>query len=355
MSKITKSEAQTSLKSANQISQSLEVSAIIDLFEIDVSDILFDLNLIDSINTSIDGESFFRFHNNPKLLGQNIVWRDKIYYPIPIDASDFAQKGDGTLAKPRLAMTVSDGGLSAFVTFKSQLNIIGDLVGAKVTRYRTFLSKLSSENFPEGSPSWLDTDENCELSREIYYIERKTREDKYTLEFELSSPIDLEHVYLPRSILTNDYCRFQYRGCGCNYEYSSRKNSSEHGDATLPSTARACANSKDESILILLNDDTPASDPSYINITDRGKWSSTLSYSKGDQVYISKSGINYYFVAKTSVSAGKIPPNSTYWIADTCSRKESGCKLRFASGTDGSSITSGNLPFGGFKGVNRIR
>lgn len=355
MSTISKPQAQTSLKSINKESQSLEVSTIVDLFEIDISDILFDLNIIEAIDTSIDGTSFFRFHNNPKLINQNITWRNRVYYPIPIAATEFAQKGDGTLPKPKLAMTVTDAGLSIFQDFKSQLQVIGDLTGAKVTRYRTFASKLAASNFPEGLPDGFDPDENCELSREVFYIERKTSEDKYTLEFELSSPLDFEHVYLPRSIITNDYCRFQYRGCGCSYEYSLRKNSDEHGNATLPTNAISVANSNDESILLLLNEDTEPSDPSYVGITDRGQWSGSLSYSKGDQVYISKNNINYYFVAKTSVPAAKIPPNSTYWIADICSRKISGCKLRYGTGKDGAEVKNGNLPIGSFKGVNRIR
>lgn len=355
MSTISKSQAQTSLKSINRESQGLEVSSIIDLFEIDISDILFDLNIIENIDTSIDGSSFFRFHNNPKLINQNITWRNKVYYAIPIEATQFAQNGDGTLPKPKLSLTVSDEGSDVFSDFKRQLNIIGDLAGAKVTRYRTFASKLAASNFPDGLPDGFDPDENCELSREVFYVERKTREDKYSLEFELSSPLDFEHVYLPRSIITNDYCRFQYRGSGCCYEYGSRKNSSEHGDATLPASAKSVANSKDEQILVLLNDDTPASDPSYVNIVDRGKWLSTINYSKGDQIYITKNNINYYFVAKIPVPSGNIPPNSTYWIADVCSRKISGCKLRYGTGSDGSTVKNGNLPIGSFKGVNRIR
>ena len=355
MSTISKSQSESSLKSASKISQSLEVQSIVDLFEIDISNILFDLNIIESIDTSIDGSSFFRFHNNPKLISQNIIWRNKVYYPLPVNATDFAQKGDGTLPKPQLTMTVSESGLAAFSSFKSNLNIIGDLAGAKVTRYRTFANKLPLVNFPNGTPPDFDPDENCELSREVFYVERKTSEDKYTLGFELSSPLDFEHVYLPNSIITNDYCRFQYRGCGCVYEYSSRKNADEHGTATLPSSAISVANTKDESILLLLNDDTLPSDPSYVGITDRGKWSSTLGYSKGDQVYISKNGINYYFVAKITVPTGKIPPNSTYWIADLCSQKISGCKLRYGTGTDGAEVKNGNLPIGSFKGVNRIR
>ena len=355
MSTISKSQAQTSLKSASSISQSLEVQSIVDLFEIDISDILFDLNLIDSIDVSIDGDSFFRFHNNPKLINQNIVWRNKVYYPVPIIATDFAQKGDGTLPKPQLNITVSESGIVAFSTFKRNLSIIGDLAGAKVTRYRTFSNKLSVVNFPNGTPPDFDPDENCELSREVFYVERKTAEDKYTLGFELSSPLDLEHLYLPNSIITNDYCRFRYRGCGCSYEYSSRKNTDEHGNATLPSNAISVANNKDESILLLLNDDTLASDPSYVGITDRGKWASNISYVKGDQVYISKSGLNYYFVAKTTVPLAQIPPNSTYWIADLCSQKISGCKLRYGVGSKGAEVKNGNLPIGSFKGVNRIR
>lgn len=355
MSTISKTQAQTSLKSVNKESQSLEASTIVELFEIDISDILFDLNVIESIDSSIDGSSFFRFHNAPKLINQNIVWRNKVYYPIPISATDYAQKGDGTLPKPKLSMTVTDAGLSVFRDFKTQLQIIGDLAGAKVTRYRTFASKLAESNFPDGLPNGFDPDENCELSREVFYIERKTVEDKYTLGFELSSPLDFEHVYLPSSIITNDYCRFQYRGCGCSYEYSSRKNSEEHGSATLPVNAISVANSKDESILFLLNDDTPSSDPSYVQIVDRGKWVSNLGYSKGDQVYIFKGGINYYFVAKIATPVGKIPPNSTYWITDACSRKISGCKLRYGTGTKGAEVKNGNLPIGSFKGVNRIR
>jgi phage-related protein len=64
-----------------------------------------------------------------------------------------------------------------------------------------------------------DTDPTRYLPDELYFIERKTAEDDVSVQFELSSAIDLEDLQLPRRMIEVNYCNWDvYTGEGCMYD-----------------------------------------------------------------------------------------------------------------------------------------
>lgn len=344
---MNKTQAQVSAKRVNAELFSLTPSTIITLFEIDFTDLVFYPN-----RAPFNGNTKFRFHNNLKSTTQNLIWAGNLFFATPIIGEGFEFSSKGAVPTPKLSISVPDESIDILMNLKKQFRYLGnDLTGAKVTRIRTFARYLDAENFVgQTLPQGFTPDPYAELSRDIYYINSKTLEDKNNLAFDLTSFFDLNGITLPRRTVFAQRCPFSYRGEGCLYEYDHPTNSSLqrrnpliHGStSTMPELAPPVATYNNELIFgqIFTNNQ------SYV---DRGEFNPNLSYEAGNGVYISKNGLNYYFVAKKLTPAGIIPPNDEYWIADECSLDTYGCELRWAS------INNNILPFGGFPGVDRVQ
>lgn len=305
------SQAQISTKSINSESMSLTPSALITLFEVDISDIAFSQGLSSSI-------SVFRFHNNIKLTNNNIFWQGNEYIAAPIFAQGFEVTSKGTLPVPKLSISVNDAGIILLSSFKAELAQLNDLVGAKVTRIRTFAKFLDANNFSQNSyPPSFSPDPNAEFPRDIYYIDRKVAENKYNIQFEMASLLDTEGIKLPARLVLAERCVWSYRGEGCQY-------------AGIP-----VADYNNQKILEQLN---------ISSINQRGLYDSHLTYNIGDSVYLIKDSIQYHFVANQNTVISS-PPNPNYWIADECSKLLAGCRLRF----------NGILPTSAFEGANRVQ
>lgn len=344
---LTKSQAQSALKKATGEVFNLTGSCVIHLFEVDVSNLIFDQDIVTSLDT------VFRFHNNIKLTNNTIFFKGLSYIAAPIEASGFEMNGRGTTATPTISISVSPQGIPMLASLKEQIYNLGDLTGAKLIRITTLAKYLDAANFLDQiTPSDFDPDNQVEFPRDIYYFERKSNESRSSLQYELSSSFDTQGIKLPARICLATKCPFQYRGAGCRYEASSRRNLKIHSPegplATLPASAPAVANNRDELITEIL---------SIAGVADKGRFSTSSTYNKGDSVFITKGGINYYFVAKSdSPLVG--PPNARYWVSDQCSKLLSGCKIRW--GTNGSvdvtnsTLVKGQLMFGGFPSVNKL-
>lgn len=342
---ITTAQAQSSIKKLNAELISLNPSTLITLFEIDVSDLAFDRNVYIE-----DQNKIFRFHNNISLTSKSIFFKGIEYIAAPIIAEGYEVSSQGTLPTPRLAISSTDGGIIHLIILKQITKELGDLIGAKVTRIRTFAKFIDSINFPEGLPKGFSPDTGSQLPPDIYFIERKSAENKTTLQFDLSSKLDLEGIQAPGRTVIAKRCPWSYRGEGCLYEYSANKIDEIHGeDAVLPDQAPPIANDNNELITDII---TP------FPIIVRGKWQRDLQYSIGNSIYIERDGIKYYFVCKEG-NVGIQPPSTRYWVSDNCSKTMSGCKLRW--GTKGSVIvgssglSKGFLPFGGFPATDKVR
>lgn len=342
---ISKTQAQSSIKRINTALVNLTPTSLITLFEIDISQLVLDqgvgLGWWDGI---------FRFHNNLKLFNSVIYWQGNQFIAAPIKSDGFELTARGTLPTPRLGISVSPEGILALGILKQQINRFDNLIGAKVTRIRTYAECLDAENFFGTDVTYNVPDPYAELPRDIYYIDRKSAENKSIIEFQLASILDVEGVKLPNRLVLANRCTATYRCEGCMYEYRDRFNSNIHGtDATsanLPPKAPAVANDKDELITKIIN--APILEPVAFDASDLSK------YGLGQTVFITKNSVPYYFVAKTA-SPTDGPPNSTFWVPDQCSKTNRGCKLRWKNSATLPGFAAGTLPMVAFPSVNRIR
>lgn len=317
---------------ANQELFSLNPSALITLFEIDVTEIVFEKAVLNDANLT-SNETVFRFHNIKTFLNSSIYWQGNEYVGVPINAEGFDIISQGTLPEPKISICVNDEGVIALTALKERIFQLGDLAGAKVTRIRTWAKYIDVENYRTGSPpEGFSPNPNVELPRDVFYIDRKSNENKYVLEYTLSSVFDVEGIQLPNRLVLAQKCPFQYRGGGCLYEFASRKDLRVHDkDAELPAVAANFYTKNDESILTSVG---------VSQINDRGEYKYGNLYAKGDSVYIQKNGLKYYFIAKIDNPTFP-PPNVVSWIADQCSKSIKGCRLRWGT----------KIPFGGFPGT----
>lgn len=158
---------------------------------------LFDFEL----NTAQHGETtVHRFTNTKNELGANIVWQGNTYTAIPLKAEGYEASGQGTLPRPNISVSNLLG------TFTTLIAVLPDgLEGCKVTRTRTLSKYLDAVNFTGGSNS--DADPTSYFRpRDIYFIDRKSMENRDVISYEMCSAFDLAGVRLPkRQILPDDF------------------------------------------------------------------------------------------------------------------------------------------------------
>ena len=385
---VDKEQAKKSIKSLMHELTNLTPSSLMTLFEIDFT------NVVQSINSSLvkdsneiglfpnfeqGKENILRFHNNIKVFNSYIIWQGKTFFPAPIMAEGFEITSRGVLPSPTLSLTSqTEEGIEALSIIRRVIRKYGDIVGAKVTRIRTFAKFLDKNNFSDISnpdsqrgiyasnfPEEYEPDPYAELPRDVFFVERKASEDKTSIRYELSSSLDVEGVKLPRRVVTASKCGFTYRGCGCFYEGdgNSAQSLADHvykkcgirrTDLTLPEDAPPVATINDQNIKDMIG---------VSEFVFKGRYSSKAFYESGDYIYMEKNGVRYYFVAKVDIPATEnteySPPNPDFWIADLCSKTLQGCRKRW--GAQGSVIIGesedfkkGELQFGGFPNATKL-
>lgn len=174
--------------------QKLEPGQLVELFELDA--------------TALGGDIAY-FHGHAH--GQSI-WLDGAQYTAwSIKADGFEITGEKQPV-PKLAVGNVNGAISALCIYYD------DLVGAKITRRRTFVRYLDAANFPGGNP---EADPTQQFPQEVWFIERKSGESSDVVEFELASALDFNGVQLPRRQIIGGRCLWLsiggYRGPWCNY------------------------------------------------------------------------------------------------------------------------------------------
>jgi len=184
---------------------------------------LFQLELI----TAIHGSNTKYYWHNGVSENENldIVFDSIQYIKMPIDAFGF-EFTSKQLPRPKLQISNI---LGTFTTL--MLTLPQGLEGAKVTRLRTLERYIDNTNFDPGHFLLEDGIDNVMLQeddsvikleeienphgtpdasalfpKEIYYIDRKTIENRQVVEFELSANFDLDGVRLPkRQVLPEDF------------------------------------------------------------------------------------------------------------------------------------------------------
>ena len=374
----------------------LEPNSIVELYEIDCTDILQNFSL--DINFSMT-PSILRFHNMQVFRGVSIVFgantpAPNVYYSLPIMTEGFEISAQGDIPRPLLTLSsvnaineasIEHPSVGAFHNLKTAILNLNNLIDAKVTRIKTLFKYLHKTNsFPNIDSAHLwnsDTKRPPELTREVYYVQRKTMEDRTTIQFELSSVLDIENYLLPGRLCLASRCPFVYRGEGCCYEYKAttspeiaeqKETFSDDAQPRMPDKAPAIATDDDVPMTEKVGDITRGSTnlSGYSTSNTPTEYNKTSTYARGAVVYLKKDGIKYYFVSKggedASVGgtnayhtpAGAMPPDSKYWEMDRCSKSVEGCKLRWGTSGGASWPTSkakfadGYLRFGGFPSLN---
>ena len=231
--------------SGNNLVQDVQNQAIasgfIEVFEIELPD------------SNIGGHGIDRlyFHNGATGT-QNISWYSPInldnwgsttrtdysaatYTAFPVEAEGFETRGTGTLPRPLVRFANVNQYWNAF------LSDYDDLVGAKVIRRKTLEKYLAT------SGKTVANDPNCppvEFNRDLYYIERKTKETPQLVEFELASAFDVQGVKLPRRTIIAARCPWKYKDTdqgGCDWPKDNR--------FTIDGTERTLYFDKDDTII----------------------------------------------------------------------------------------------------------
>jgi lambda family phage minor tail protein L len=175
--------------------QTLAPGGIVELYELDT--------------TLIGGADVLRFTpHGPNELGTDIVWAGNTFTRYPIEATGFERTGQGKLPRPTIRAANVSGVLGALALS------LADLVGAKLTRTRTFVKYLDAANFAAGNPQ---ADPNQYLDREIWFVDRKANENAIFIEWELSAAFDVAGVMLPRRQCVQNVCTWRYRSAECGY------------------------------------------------------------------------------------------------------------------------------------------
>ena len=175
--------------------QSLSPSAIVELFVLDM--------------TGTNSGGFLYFHAGTNGLNQPVTWKGVVYQPMPITAMGFDRTTQGSLPRPKIQVANIGGVISG------ELQANDDLIGCKITRKQTLAKYLDAVNFPGGVNP--DADTNQCFADELWYIEQKTSETRYLVQFDLSSVFDLMGVQLPYRQVIPDYCPWYYRSTECGY------------------------------------------------------------------------------------------------------------------------------------------
>jgi len=191
-------------------------SAIIELFELELIK-----NVHYVLPATIDTNYYFHDGTSNNNFG-SIKWTkgdvnntEVDYVALPVKAEGF-KFGRGQLPRPTLTFS---NALGTFTTILAAANSVAtsieegpiglglinnDLTGAKVIRKRTLEKFLPTSNYTT-VPSYNAFDATYpEFPQEVYFIDRKSEENREVVQFELAANFDLAGVKAPRRLVTRD-------------------------------------------------------------------------------------------------------------------------------------------------------
>ena len=163
-------------------------------------------NVSFNVNSDKSNPTVYLFHSGVSMSNQNIVWQSNTYTKFPCQAQGFKYAGKGTLPRPLIIFSNVLGSITAIIELANKTTPFSDLQNAKVTRRRTLSRFLDEENFPSNINPYKvnNVDPTAEFPREIYFIDKKTAENKDIVQFEMVSSFDLPNINAPKKLVTND-------------------------------------------------------------------------------------------------------------------------------------------------------
>jgi len=180
--------------------QKVNPSSIIELFKLELKEGLnYETGNPSNVTTT------YRFHAGSNLDAYgDIVWNSETYQRFPVEASGFAfQRGQ----LPRPTITISNMGtpsMSLALLAANSFTAGNDLTGAKVTRIRTMARFVDAANFSGATNPFGTPDPDAEFPREVYYIDRKSAENRTVVQFELAAIFDMAGIRAPKRQCTRD-------------------------------------------------------------------------------------------------------------------------------------------------------
>ena len=161
--------------------QRLVVGEIVQLFELDATD--------------FGADQIFYFTMNTKD-GANVEFNGISYTPLDFEIEGLEVSGKGQLPEPTIKLSNTNNALGAAI------NSFNDLVGAKLTRRKTFKKYLDDE--PGANPA-------AQFPLDIYIVEQKISQNKFFVEFKLVPFFDFQGIRIPKRQIIRESCSFVYR------------------------------------------------------------------------------------------------------------------------------------------------
>ena len=163
---------------------------LIHLYELDLTDL---------------GGGISYFTENT-LSGSSVYFNGVEYVPIDCETEGWELTGD---QPPRPKFRIANTSKALM----SEIYAYEDLLGAKVTRRRTYRKYLDGE---------AEADSNAQFPVDIFVVQQKTAQNKIYVEWELSAYIDQSNVKLPKRHRLRDTCTHRYRSwTGSVFSYTN--------------------------------------------------------------------------------------------------------------------------------------
>ena len=180
------------MSALTELAQQPAADALVTLFELDATAL---------------GDSSIRRFTSTAWQSSVVRFGNQSYTPIDVEASGFEWQGQGAPPTPSLRLANINLVMGALA------RDFGDLVGAKLTRKRTYGRFLDDGASPDPA---------MHFPPDLYRIERKVAHNKLYIEFELAVPFDQEGQLLPGRVMLRDACTHTYRRwTGSSFSYLS--------------------------------------------------------------------------------------------------------------------------------------
>ena len=176
--------------------QMLEPSAVIELFQ---------LHLTLAVNGT---DTVYYYHAGTNEVYGDIVFNSITYSAVPCEMDGFKRTTTGTLPRPTFTIANANSAISVLLASYNPLN-------AKVVRITTCKKFLDAVNFTSGTNATADPTAIFEAD-DTWYIDRIASENMNSVQFELSTRMDLLNISLPRRQVL-EHCPWEFRGTQCTY------------------------------------------------------------------------------------------------------------------------------------------
>lgn len=186
--------------------QSLTPSALISLWELDVSSV-----------PGAESEPPFRWCSTLNELGQSVVYNGNAYKAMPISVDGVEVNSQGAQPRPTMSVAAFARGVNGErVSLAAAISSLDYLIGCVVRRIRIHARHLDAVNFAAGNPN---ADPTAIYQIDEWEIDRLAGDTPLQIDFELANALDMRGVMLPRGQVVAQMCpsRTVYRGPLCRY------------------------------------------------------------------------------------------------------------------------------------------